>query len=214
MRFLKSLFNKPETTTQRILTQPQQLVVGDIFCFGDSFALAEAMRKQQVQVTDIHTVEFKHEHYVQITGQAANQLIYLSFPRNPQQQIKCSLLLSREQVEQLFDLDDFAEIFEEPGNAQLATLTDQHAYADMLAQQYIQQDFATSGYLHHADYRDSKPPQYDDEEHGQEFEYFSLQDKQGTRSIDIYVFENGDTDVYLSQMRSQSDIAELWPKGA
>lgn len=214
MRFLKSLFNKPEPNNSRQLTEPKQLQIDDIFCFGDSFALANALRKQQMQVIDIHTIEFKHEHFIQITGQSANHLAYISFPKNHQQLIKCSLLLNREQVEQLFDLDAFSEIFEQPGNACLTTISNQHPYADMLAPEYIQQDFATSGYLHHADYRDSKPPQFDDEEHGQEFEYFSLQDKQANRFIDIYVFENGDTDVYLSQLRPASDINELWQQGA
>lgn len=214
MRFLKSLFNKQPEITRPELKEPKQLLQGDIFCFGDSFGLPEAMRKQQLQVSDIHTIEFKHEHYIQLTGQGSGEkLAFISFPKNPQQQIKYSLLLTRTEVEALFDLDEFAEIFEEPGSAKLTPIIKQHNYADMLASEYIQQDFSTSGYLHHADYRDSKPPQYQDQAHGQEFEFYSLEGKEGRRFIDIYIFENGDTDVYLSQLRPASDIAELWNKG-
>ncbi|TEW53899.1 hypothetical protein E2R68_10440 [Psychromonas sp. RZ22] len=214
MRFLKSLFNKKPAAPSRVLNEPKQLLTGDIFCFGDSFALPEAMRKQQLQVNDIITVEFKHEHYIQLIGQGAgDKLVYVSFPRNPKQLIKCSLLLSRSEVEALFDLDDFSEIFEEPGKARLTPLTEQHSYGDMLASEYIQQDFSTSGYIHQADYRDSKPPQYSDQEHGQEFEYYSLSGNQGLRLIEIFIFENGDTDVYLSSLRPANDIAELWIKG-
>lgn len=214
MRFLKSLFNKQPAAPTRTLNEPKELLIGDIFCFSDSFALPEKIRKQQLQVNNITTIEFKHDHYVQLTAQgASDELVYVSFPKNPKNQIKCSLLLSREDVEKLFDLDAFSEIFEEPGKARLIPLTEQHTYADMLSNEYIQQDFSTSGYLHQTDYRDTKPPQFSDQEHGQEFEYYSLQGNQGLRLIEIFIFENGDTDVYLSSLRPAMDIAELWIKG-
>jgi hypothetical protein len=214
MNFLKSLFNKKPDTPSRVLNEPKQLMNGDIFTFSDSFALPEVMRKQQLQVNDIITIEFKHEHYVQLTCQGANEkLVYLSFPKNPKKLIKCALLLNRDEVESLFNLDDFAEIFEAPGKARLTPLSKQHQYGDMLATEYIQQDFSTSGYIHQADYRETTPPQFTDQAHGQEFEYYSLKDDTSQRSIDIFIFENGDTDVYLSNLRPASDITELWIKG-
>lgn len=214
MRFLKSLFNKKPAVPTRVLSEPNQLLNGDIFCFGDSFALPEAMRKQQLQVNDIITIEFSHEHYIQLISQGTSEkLVYVSFPKNPKNLIKCSLLLSRAEVETLFNLDDFSEIFEAPGKARLTPLTEQHSYGDMLATEYIQQDFETSGYIHQADYRDSKPPEFTDQEHGREFQYFSLEGNKGLRLIEIFIFENGDTDVYLSSLRPASDIAELWIKG-
>jgi len=214
MGFFKSLFNKSAPAPTRTLTQPNQLQAGDIFCFGDSFSLPEAMRKQQLQVTEINTIEFQHAHYAQIIGQGSNdKLTYISFPKNPKQLIKCSLQLTRADVEALFDMDAFAEIFEAPGRARLTPITQQHAYASMVADEYIQQDYATSGYFHQADYRHSQPPQFSDQAQGREFEYFSLEGDQGLRVIDIFVFENGDTDIYLSRLHPANDIAELWIKG-
>ncbi|MCP5076558.1 MAG: hypothetical protein GY951_00655, partial [Psychromonas sp.] len=118
MSFFKSLFAKKQPLPTRTLNHASELQCNDLFTFGDSFALPSAMRKQQMQVTDINTLEFKHEHYAQIVARGTGeQLVYLSFPRNPQKLIKLSLLLTRNDVEALFDLDDFSEIFEEPGNA-------------------------------------------------------------------------------------------------
>jgi hypothetical protein len=214
MSFFKSLFSKNKNPATRTLTIPQELQLHDIFTFGDSFALPQAMRKQQLQVIDINTLEFQHEHYAQIIGQGSgSQLVYLSFPDNPQKLVKCSLLLTRNDVQTLFDLDEFAEIFEEPGNARLIPLTEQHAYADMIAPEYIQQEFMLTGYKHQQDYRGKIPPQYNEEEHGREFEFYSLAGGDGRRFIDIFIFENGDTDVYLSFLRPANDIAELWSKG-
>ena len=213
MSFLKSLFAKKQPAPTRTLNHPSELQEKDLFVFGDSFALPQAMRKMQLQVTDVQTLEFKHEHYARIVAQGSGtQLVYLSFPNNPQKMVKFSLLLTRDDVEALFDMDEFSDIFEEPGNARLTPLTNSHTYADMLADKYIQQDFMTTGYFHHQDYRNATPPQHTEDQHGQEFEYYSLQGGQETRFVEIFIFENGDTDVYLSFLRPANEIAELWPK--
>ncbi|PKG40718.1 hypothetical protein [Psychromonas sp. Urea-02u-13] len=213
MSFFKSLFAKKQALPTRSLDHASQLQLRDLFTFSDSFALPQAMRKMQLQVNEINTLEFKHEHYAQVIGQGAgSQLVYLSFPSNPQQLVKLSLLLTRDDVETLFDMDDFSEIFEAPGKARLKPLTNTHNYADMIADEYIQQDFMTTGYLHRQDYRGATPPQYNEDKHGQEFEFYSLQGGQEKRFIDIFIFENGDTDVYLSFLRPANEIAELWIK--
>jgi len=215
MSFFKSLFAKKQPVPTRTLNHASELQMKDIFSFGDSFALPQAMRKEQMQVTDINTIEFKHEHYAQIIGQGSGeQLVFISFPNNPQKLVKFSLLLPRNDVEALFDMDDFSEIFEQPGKARLTPLTKNHAYADMVADEYIQQDFMSTGYFHRQDYRNSTPPQFTEGKHGEEFEYYSLQGGQETRFIDIFIFENGDTDVYLSFLRPANEIAELWAKDA
>lgn len=213
MRFFKSLFAKKQPET-RTLSRAQDLQLNDIFTFSDSFALPQAMRKQQLQVIEINTLEFKHQHYAQITGEGSGQqLVYLSFPENPKKLLKFSLLLTRNEVQSLFDLDAFSEIFEAPGCARLTPHSKQPPYADMLADAYIQQDFMTAGYTHQQDYRGQRPPQYSDENSGREFEFYSLSGGDGERSIDIYIFENGDTDIYLSFLRPASEITELWVKG-
>lgn len=214
MSFFKSLFAKKQPLPTRSLNHPSELQVGDIFSFSDSFALPQAMRKQQLEVAEINTVEFKHEHYAQVVGQGKNpQPVYISFPKNPQKFVKYSLLLPRQDVENLFDLDDFSEIFEAPGKAHLKPVTSEHPYADMVAEEYIQQDFMTTGYFHQEDYRASTPPQFNEEKHGREFEFYSLAGDQEQRFIDIFIFENGDTDVYLSFLRPANEISELWIKG-
>jgi len=214
MSFFKSLFSKKQPLATRTLNHASELQQSDIFTFGDSFALPQAMRKMQLQVSDIKTLEFKHEHYAQVIAQGSgDKLVYLSFPANPQKLIKLSLLLPREDVEALFDMDAFSEIFEPPGKARLRPITQNHHYAYMLADEYIQQDFMTTGYIHQQDYRGSTPPQFTENKHGQEFEFYSLQGGQEKRFIEIFIFENGDTDVYLSFLRPANEIAELWIKG-
>ncbi|MFT7054339.1 MAG: hypothetical protein ACJAU1_001901, partial [Psychromonas sp.] len=116
MSFFKSLFAKKQPLPTRSLNHPSELQVDDIFCFGDSFALPQAMRKQQFEVSEINTVELKYEHYAQLVGRGKGpQPVYISFPKNPQKFVKYSLLLTRQDVGDLFDLEGFSEIFEAPG---------------------------------------------------------------------------------------------------
>lgn len=214
MSLFKSLFAKKKPLPTRSLNHPSELQVGDIFSFGDSFALPQAMRKQQLEVSEINTIEFKHEHYAQVVGRGLSpQPVYISFPENPQKFVKYSLLLTRQDVGDLFDLEDFSDIFEAPGSARLKPVTSEHPYAGMVAAEYLQQDFMTTGYLHQEDYRASAPPQFNEEKHGREFEFYSLAGDQEQRFIDIFIFENGDTDVYLSFLRPANEITELWIKG-
>jgi hypothetical protein len=214
MSFFKSLFAKKQPLPTRSLNYPSELQVGDIFSFGDSFVLPQAMRKQQLEVSEINTVEFKHEHYAQVVGRGVNpQPVYISFPKNPQNFIKYSLLLTRQDVGDLFDLENFSDIFEAPGNARLTPISFEHPYAEMVAAQYLQQDFMTTGYFHREDYRDRTPPQFNEERHGRRFEFYSLAGDQEQRFVDVFIFENGDTDVYLSFLRPADDITELWIKG-
>ena len=214
MSFFKSLFAKKQPLPTRSLNHPSELQVGDIFSFGDSFALPQAMRKKQLEVSEINTVAFKHEHYAQVVGRGANpQPVYISFPKNAQKFVKYSLLLTRQDVGDLFDLEDFSDIFEAPGSARLKPVTSEHPYAGLVAAEYLQQDFMTMGYFHREDYRDRTAPQFNEESYGREFEFYSLAGDQEQRSIEIFIFENGDTDVYLSFLRPADEITELWIKG-
>ena len=214
MSFFKSLFSsKKQTTPIRSLTHSNELQLNDIFTFGNSFSLPNVIRKQQLQVIAVNTIEFKHQSFAQIVGQGSGaQLVYLSFPSDTQQRIKISLLLSRANVEALFDMDDFAEIFEQPGHARLTVQATNHEYANMLAKEYIQQSFMETGYFHQQDYRGTKPAQYSEDSDAREFEFYSLEGAQGERSIELYIFENGDTDIYLSFFRPANEITELWLK--
>ncbi|MCE2573508.1 hypothetical protein [Motilimonas eburnea] len=214
MSFFKKLFAKPAAKVGRELTHPYQLQRGDLLKMSDSFGLADFFRNQQFEVTDIQTQEFQYRQQTQLTCQGAQRdPVFILLDEKNKNTIKLTALLKRADVESLFDMDDFAEIFEPPGKAKLTPLSQDTKWQAFLANNYLQQDYATVGYWHDTDYRGTKPPAYTDEQHGRQFEYFSLFGEQEQRWIEIYVFENGDTDIYLSIEKPISDITELWPKG-
>lgn len=215
MGFFNSIFGKKAEPT-RELTHPSQLNIGDMISLDDSFALPAQLRGQQLRVEAVHTYEYERSQQSewQLKGFGA-ETIYLSIEQDDETHLAFSLKISRRDVEALFDLDAFGQLFEEPGKAEL---TVQEIPAELssrleqwLGKQYHQVSFADFGYFHREDYRGQKPPQDADGATGEPFECYQLLDEDESRAVDVEVYEGGDTDVVLTIYRPLSDIREYWP---
>jgi hypothetical protein len=215
MGFLDRLFNKP-TAPVRQLDHPKQLNVGDMISLDDSFSLPPQLRGQQLRVEAVHTYEFERSQHTewQLKGHGTDTL-YLSLEEDDETLLAFSMKIGRKQVEQLFDLDDFGAIFEEPGQAELSPQALSQELATQLEHwlgtQYHQVGFAEFGYFHREDYRGLKPPQDADGATGEPFENYRLLDQDETRALEVEVYEGGDTDVMLTLYRPLTDIREYWP---
>ncbi|ABI73103.1 hypothetical protein [Shewanella frigidimarina] len=215
MGFLSGLFGKKEAP-KRQLDHPNKLLKGDMITFDDSFALPTQLRGQQLKVEAIHTYEYQRSQLCEFLLRGhSGTAIYLSYVQEDESYLSISMKINRAVVEQLFDLDAFAEIFEEPGKA---TLTLQALPAELAAEfdkwlsdEYHQVEFAAFGYFHRQDYRDLKPPQNDDDARGEGFEGYSLANSDDTHALDVEVYESGDTEVMLTLYRPLTDIREYWP---
>ncbi|TRX53892.1 hypothetical protein [Thalassomonas sp. M1454] len=207
MSFFKKLFNKNQNQTRQ-LSQVSELIAKDIIVFSDSFALPHNLREQQFQVANINTHEFEKKSLTewQLNG-ATNEPIYLTLEQGQQTYLKLSMKLSDEDVEQLFSLDDFAEIFTEPGNALLNRIADTKASEGWSCEQYQQYIYAQVGYFHRQDHRLNSTI----EDEGEAFELYSLRGFDDQYSIDIQVWEDGETDVFLNLYRPTSDIKDFYP---
>lgn len=211
MSFFKNLFKKtkPELPV-RELNHVSKLILGDIIEFSDSFTLPSEVRKQKFEVIAIETVEFEHQRYPRFKLQGEQQTyVWLSLPGHDHNNFQLSLELTREKVSQLFDLELFSDVFED-GFSELPSQLPV-SLGDWHAERYYQQDMATVGYLHRADFRTSAPSQYTDENPGQQLEFYHLHDAKENKLIDIMVFNNGDTDVYLTVQLGNDSIAGYWP---
>lgn len=212
MSFFKNLFNKSsDPKPERKLTQPAQLTIGDIIEFSDSFTLPSEIRTRKFEVKAIETIEFEHQHYPRFRLMGVEDIdIWLSLPGYDVNDFNVSMEIKRNDVEALFDMDEFADIFED-GHSELRSTTEVEL-GDWHADHYYQHDIGTVGYLHQTDYRHSTPPQYQEDSHGRRFEYYSLHDARENKLLDITVLDNGDTDVYLTVRLHSDSIAAFWPK--
>ena len=212
MNFFRNLFKKaPPAAVTRQLEHVSQLLCGDIIEFSNNFSLPAAIRQQKFEVIAVETLEFEHQHYprFKLQGQQASYL-WLSLPGHDRLNFQVSMEIKRATVSQLFDLDEFSEIFEE-GFSELTCLTATNL-GDWHAPHYYQQDNATVGYQHYQDLRNSTPSPYADDAQGQQFEFYHLHDNQEHKILDIIVRDNGDTDIFLGMVLSTDNISGYWPR--
>ncbi|MCA1895613.1 DUF4178 domain-containing protein [Shewanella putrefaciens] len=215
MGFFNSIFGT-KTPPQRELNHPSQLNVGDMISMDDSFALPTQLRGQQLKVEAVNTYEFERNQQAEwVLKGHGSDTIYLSIEEDDETYLALSIKITRNQVEQIFDLEQFSTIFDEPGHAKLATQVLSSELNTQLEQwlgkQYHQVTFAAFGYFHREDYRGLKPPQDANGNTGEPFEYYLLLNDDESRAIEIEVYEGGDTDVVLTLYRPLTDIREYWP---
>lgn len=211
MSFFKKIFNK-DAQTERKLTHVNQLLVGDIIVLTDSFALPKALQGQQFQVNAVNSYEYEHNTQTEWTLQGTDELtLFLSLEIDDTTELKFSLKIEHDDVETLFDLDNFSEIFDEPGQAFLNRRNDNENTATWSSEQYQQSIFAKVGYFHRKDHRSDELSTYEGEGSGEQLELYTLYNEDQSKGLDIEVWQDGDTDVFLTLFRPLTDIIDMYP---
>ena len=196
----------------RQLNSAKDLTTGDIIVLTDSFALPANLRQQQFQVNAVNSYEY--EHYTQtewvLTGDNATEL-YLSLEEDDKSYLKFALKIEHHDVETLFDLDEFSIIFEENHQAQLTRQADNDKTEGWSSALYHQHAFVKVGYFHKKDHRTESLSAYEGKDAGEQFELYTLYDPAEERGIDVEVWSDGDTDVFLTFFRPLTDIVDMYP---
>lgn len=210
MSFFKRIFNKEQPHRQ--VNKVNELLVGDIIALTDSFALPENIRQQQFQVSAINSYEYEHKVETEwvLTGNNDTEL-YLGLDVDDKTYLKFSLKIQHQDVESLFDLDEFSSIFDEPGNAFLTRQSESPLTQNWTSEEYQQCKFAHVGYFHRKDHRNENLSQYQGKDAGEQFELYQLLDKEQSKGIELEVWSDGDTDVFLTLYRPTSDIIDMFP---
>lgn len=210
MSFIKKMFGKEEK--QRTLTSPNELNTGDIIVLTDSFALPESLRQQQFQVSSVNSYEYEEQTQTEWVLTGINELeIFLSLDVDDKTYLKFALKIEHQDVECLFDLDNFSELFDEPGQAFLNRQQDNEKTTNWTNEQYQQSLFAKVGYFHRKDHRSENLSPYEGKESGEQFELYQLLDQNQSFGIEVEVWQDGDTDVFLTMYRPFSDIVDMYP---
>lgn len=210
MSFFKKMFGEKEQV--RKLNSASELNVGDIIVLTDSFALPNNLRGLQFQVAKVNSYEYEHKTQTEwmLTGENNNE-VYLSLEEDDQTYLKFSLKIEHHDVETLFDLAKFSDIFEENIQAELIRQNDNELTAGWSSDNYQQHLFAKVGYFHRKDHRTEQLSAYAGKDAGEQFELYTLYDNDEDRGIDVEVWEDGDTDVFLTLFRPLTDIVDMYP---
>jgi hypothetical protein len=210
MSFFKRIFSKPETA--RKLNNVKELTKGDIIVLSDSFGLPEALRKQEFQVSSVNSYEFEHKTLAEWVLIGSNDVeLYLTLDEDDKTYLKFSLKILHQDVETLFDLEQFATLFDEPGQAQLERKSDSvntNGWSDDI---YRQSSFAKVGFFHRIDHRSQQLSAYEGKDSGEQFELYELFNEDQNKGIDVEVWQDGDTEIFLTLFRPTTDIIDMYP---
>ena len=210
MSFFKNIFKK--STPERKLNNVKELILGDIIVLSDSFGLPAALRAQEFQITAVNSYEFENKTQAEwvLQGNDSTEL-YLTLDVDDKIYLKFSLKILHQDIGTLFDLENFAKVFDEPGQAQLARITDSIKTSGWSSEIYQQSSYAQVGYFHRKDYRKDELSPYQGKGSGEQFELYSLFDENQDKGVDIEVWQDGDTEVFLTLFKPTSDIVDMYP---
>ena len=209
--FVKGLFGSRKEGSERRLTHPRELEVGDMIRMNDSYALPPQIRDKLFRVVSVSTYQFERsfDTSFSLESDADDHIDVMIEKEDGRERLCISMTIDRDDVEAIFDLDAFAGIFDNEDPVRLSPRSED-GFEGWLGPVYDQQAQGATGYYHDGeDYRDKRPSRYEDD--SQPFEYFELRSSDEAYGVDIEVWEDGETDVALSIYRPVEDIRELWP---
>lgn len=193
----------------RVLEKPEDLEIGDIITFR--FLPQATLSGKNFQVTAIHTLDFKQGEFTHFTLQGENsQPIDLTWHENEGEiLLAIRQKITRETVDTLFGLEAFSAIFEEESFVNLARYGKVADLEGWLADNYYKSIDCRKGYLHAGDYREHELPHFEDESEG--LDYYLLLDKTEAFGVEVEVYNDGESDVYIMLYCPLSVIESMWP---
>lgn len=211
MSLFKKWFGK-ETEQPRVLNHPKDLMPGDLLQFSDSFSLPKQLRGQTFQVAEVNTYQFQREYETEFTLKGDDrELFYMTVSGGVSPVVSISRRIHRGIVEQLFDLDQFAGIFEEHEQTTLPLQQPVDEYSGWLSDIYHQEIFAETGYYVKGDHR-TNGVSYDANNEDESFDYYSLISPDEKAAIELEVYDGGETEVCLTIWLAIEDVKDMWPQ--
>ncbi|CAH9062808.1 hypothetical protein PSECIP111951_02774 [Pseudoalteromonas holothuriae] len=205
-------FFKKNKAPTRQLSEPTDLVVGDMLTLIDSFAYPQWLKGETLRVVAVNTYQYQHSaEYEMVLESNSGQVVFLQIGQEDGEQwANFSIKIQREDVDDIFTLDEFSLIFDEESLTQITVANIPERFSQFLATSYTQTQASFICYFHEKDYRGQSLPQY--EQPGTEAcEMICLASNDGNHSLNIEIWDGGETDVSLTLTRPLSDIVELFP---
>jgi hypothetical protein len=208
-------FFKSKKAPERQLTDPSQLLVGDMLTVIDSFAYPSWLKGQTLRVTDVQTYQYQRSaEYELVLESESGQVVFLQIESGDGEQwAHFAIKIQRDDVDEIFTLDEFARIFDEDELTAINVQNSPERFSHFLASSYKQTEAPYVCYFHNKDYRNKPLPRYEDEG-GEPCEMICLSSDDESHSLNIEIWEGGETEVSLTLTRPISDIVDLFPGDA
>ncbi len=206
----KNLFSKKSADT-RVLDNPGQLMVGDIISLKYRESLPESLRERQFEVVKVGAYEYASgiNKEVVLKGEE-NQVYFMSVENDDGEDSLCfSNKISRQQTLTLFSEDAFSQLWSEDW-IELTIAENIDSLAGWYTSQYAQTIKEQEAYFYDRDCQDEDLSLAED---GDELRYHECEGTDDRFGINVEIWGDGSTDVFLQVYCSIDVIEEMWPHG-
>jgi len=210
--FFKGMFGSREKQGNRKLTSPDQLQQNDMLKLDDSFGLPAQIRGITFRVIEVAASEYEEGLEKEWLLEGENGFrAFLSIDREDGvDKVGIGMKFTRNQVEAVFDMDQFAGVFDGETAAELTSINQISEVDGWIGKRYYQIEKGVPGYHF------KQVPETDTSGRvlhgdGEQFDYYALVSDCEKYGIDIEVWDGGATDVAAYIYQPISVIRELWP---
>lgn len=205
----KSVFSKEDNNEARVLAHPRDLQEGDIIKF--QYLPQSEISNKSFEVSAISTYDFEDRNLTEfaLKGDVESAIFMIVDENDDEAFLSISRKIARSDVEKLFDMDEFAELFDNEDHSLLNRLNEPGHLQNWTATQYRQEIYGEGGYYHKGDFRNKAIPENEDD--GDEFEYYLAIDDKRQHTIEAEVYDGGETDIIITIRRPVTDIEDMWP---
>jgi hypothetical protein len=207
-KIMKAISGGDKEQPHRALKSVNDLKANDMITLSDSYALPESLRGKQLEVQSVSTYDYDGEKEVEWVLKGSDDgLIHLSLDEDDDTFLAFSIPIKRSEVEVLFDLDDFAKIFENKGGFSIKKAGDVPRLANWCSDEYNREGFSENGIFHKKDHRHLNGERLGS---GEGFDLYTLVDGDEDKGISIEVWKDGSTDVSVVIYRPLTDIVDFF----
>ncbi len=208
----KGLFGNNKSTT-RDLSSANDLLPGDIVSFKERLILPKEIQGQQFELTDIAGYYYSDGIMPELTlRNADNQTFFLSPDDNDgDPRLLLTRKLSREQVTELFDPDEFAKLFEDDVFPCLKVQSVPAELEGWLNDNYQQEEKSVEAYYYERNCTTNPPDAYDDDD-GEELRYHECEAANHDYVLTVEIWDDGSTDVFVGLYVTEDVVENYWPK--
>lgn len=207
-----SKFFKKKTDPVKTLDHAKDLQKGDMLQMIDSFALPPQLKGQTLHVVGVNTYQhqYRNDFEFVLRGNDGTSIFLSVETEDGEEWAHFSMKVERQDVDQLFGLDQFADIFDSEDLSELQRVNDVDGLERWTAASYKQVSQPSVAYYYEKDYRGRSVPKHV-EDGGEPVETIDLANADQDFSINIEIWEDGETDVSVTITRPITDIVDLFP---
>lgn len=211
---LKEWFGKKKESPRQ-LKSVNDLIVDDYIELKPRSCLPDCLQGATLAITGLASYEYSGTIAVEFEATLTNgEVVYLSPERDDGELEICfSIKIPRKTVLTLFNENDFAQLWEDEFPTLEANLADINGLEGWLTEAYSQSVKYGVAYYHQKDLRRQRPSQFTDDS-SEELQYHECEGgEEGEYGINVEVWADGSTDVYLTVTCPAEVVQEYYPSG-